>query len=94
MAHFVISLDDVSVVCLVLGVLSLAAVQALYITGGYPTPPVADSALCDGVVYVCDPRVDFSERVDKLVEGTGLGAVGGAVGIIGEGETSHTAGDM
>ena len=91
----VISLDDVSAVCLALGVLGLAVVQALYITGGYPTP--ADSALCDVVVYAWEPRVDFSESVDKLVEGAGLGAVGGAMyalGVVGEGETSHVAGDM
>ena len=93
MSHLVISLDDVSAVCLVLGVLGLAVVQALYITGGYPTP--ADSALCDGVVYAWDP--DFSESVDRLVEGAGLGVVDGAtyaLGIIGEGETSQVAGNM
>lgn len=100
-AHLVISLDDVSAVCLVLEALGLAVVQALYVIGGYPIS--ADSAPCDGglvCTYVWDPRVDFSERVDKLfMEGPGLGAVGGAtyaVDVIpGEGvETSQAAGDM
>ena len=90
--HLVISLDDVSAVCLVLGAPGAGVVQALYITGRYPGS--ADSALCDGITCAWD-RVDFSDCAEMFDEWVGLGVVGGAMyARVGEVDTGQAAGDM